>query len=159
MENKNDINIRMAGYRDLGILSQFQIACAFESEGKKLVEETVENGIEKILFNAPENIFGHYFIIENRKKEIKGCFLVQYQLSDWNNAYYLLLESIYIHPTERGRGVLDAILNFAKDYYAPMIQCVCEIRLNVSTANQRMIRALSKTDCTRSGYEVFHLAI
>lgn len=128
----------------------FQKAMASETEGLILEDEKVKKGVAKF-FDQPS--LGTYFIAYDHKKPV-GCLLIQYEWSDWRNAYVIWLHSVYVIPLYRGKGVFkmlyDKVLEIVKqdENYAG-------IRLFVDKSNIKAQKVYKKMGMTSEHYELF----
>jgi ribosomal protein S18 acetylase RimI-like enzyme len=136
---------RPACFSDWENLRGLILAMAWESEGIKLDEETLKMGVQAVFNNAS---LGTYWVIEQGKRMI-GCTLITQEWSDWHNAPYWWIQSLYIQPEFRGRGLFEGLLSTLE--IAAKAQNVRELRLYVATNNHRAIRVYE-----RNGFESEH---
>jgi len=144
---QNDLLIREATLEDLAPLSGFTLDEAREAEGRvedtKRVYDAIEAALRDPTFKA------RYFVAVDISKEAQdrsskinnlvGHCSVTREWSDWNNAHYWWITSMYVHPESRGKGVMSALLSkvdeSAKEAGAP------EVRIYVHENNERALRA------------------
>ena len=93
--------IRPAHSRDAATIAAFNQAMARETEGKELSPEVLAAGVEA-LFDRPE--FGFYLLAEI-EKTVAGCLMITYEWSDWRNGPFWWVQSVYVKPEYRRRGV------------------------------------------------------
>ncbi len=122
----------------LETLSAFILAMAAESENIAVNPETLNAGI-KAVFNNPA--LGTYWLIAQESHPV-GCALVTTEWSDWNNAPYWWIQSLYLTPAVRGQGLFEQFLEVLND--AALVQNVQELRLYVATENMRAIRVYER---------------
>ena len=101
----HSITVRPAKSTEANIIIDFQKRMALETENLDLNHETVTKGV-KAVFDNPEK--GCYYIAE-RDGEIAGCMLTTYEWSDWRNGTFIWLQSVYVFPEHRGKGVFKAM--------------------------------------------------
>ncbi|HCK99904.1 MAG TPA: GNAT family N-acetyltransferase, partial [Candidatus Marinimicrobia bacterium] len=105
-----NLTIRKARIDDTETITSFNIAMAKETEGKDLEYNTIHNGV-KNLFMHPE--YGFYIVAEDNGKNI-GCLMVTYEWSDWRNGLFWWIQSVYIHPDYRRKGIYRTMYSFVK---------------------------------------------
>src|SRR5437868_3668475 len=100
--NDRTLTIRPAAAADLEALVAGNLALADETEGVRLDLDTVREGIRALLESrAP----GRYWIAELGGRVI-GQLLITFEWSDWRNRMVWWIQSVYVVPDARGRGVL-----------------------------------------------------
>ena len=90
-----------ANPEDILILAEFQQKMALETENLHLDSETLHAGIGE-MFNDPSK--GSYFVVRDHTKTV-GCLMLTYEWSDWRNGTVLWIQSVYVLPEYRGKGV------------------------------------------------------
>jgi GNAT superfamily N-acetyltransferase len=126
----DDLLIRLAEDRDLETLAKFNIALAWETERKKLEKPVITKGLQTLLNNP---IRGFYTVAEVAGRVV-GCIMVTYEWSDWRNALFWWIQSVYVDPEFRRRGIFRKIYEFLKDKAASE-KNVCGFRLYVEHTN------------------------
>jgi len=99
------ISIRAATCSDVNLLVEGNRAMALETEDLELDPATLRTGVEAV-FDAPRR--GRYFVAEDRGA-VAGQLLITYEWSDWRNADVWWIQSVYVWPEHRGRGVYRAL--------------------------------------------------
>lgn len=122
--------IRIGQKKDIDTLVKFNIALASETEQKKLLPSTVNNGIQ-MLFKNPQH--GFYSVAEI-DGEVIGCCMVTYEWSDWRCGMFWWIQSVYVKPECRRRGIFRKLYKFLKEK-ALKEQNVCGFRLYVEQSN------------------------
>ncbi len=145
---QTDYQVRTAQPSDkLALMTMIQ-NMADESEGMRLDSKTLEQSVQKV-FDQP--YLGIYWVLTHSETLIGGL-LVTTEWSDWHNAPYWWIQSVYLHPDHRGKGqfqqLLSAVEQAARDAGSP------ELRLYVHTENLRAIRAYEKTGFSQGHYLV-----
>lgn len=97
--------LRPASTADLAFLVDGNAAMALETEGKTLDRKVLRQGVLGV-FERPER--GFYLIAEQESRPL-GCLLVTYEWSDWRNGDWWWLQSVYVVPEARRRGVFRAL--------------------------------------------------
>lgn len=103
--------ISVAEMQDTETLVQFQLAMAQESEGTQLDYVTVREGVKNAIEDENKAI---YLIARNEDNEAIGSLMLTTEWSDWNNARYYWIQSVYVHPEFRRQGVFRELFEFAR---------------------------------------------
>jgi len=122
--------IRSATPADAETIASFNEAMAVETEGKTLDPATVRAGVRG-LFARPE--FGFYVVAEDGGR-IVGQLMITFEWSDWRNGVFWWIQSVYVRPEFRGRGVYRALHGHVKAM-AKNAGSVCGFRLYVEKEN------------------------
>jgi GNAT superfamily N-acetyltransferase len=136
------------------VLVDFSAAMALETEGLTLDRERLRRGTLAVLESSAR---GFYLVAERlgrASKEVVGQLLVTYEWSDWRNATFWWIQSVYVHPNWRRRGVYrrmhEAVLTQARAR-----KDVCGLRLYVERGNRMAQAAYRQVGLTPSAYRVF----
>jgi len=149
MKMIDNYNVRRATIDDLPHILNFIIQEAVESEGRATDLSKLETGISTALNN--ESIAIYWMLIDQDSQPV-GCTSVVKEWSDWNAGYYWWIQSLFIVPEHRGRGLLNVMMDtVAVDAKAD--SCL-EIRLYVHRDNARAIRAYQKAEFQPSDYKI-----
>ncbi|MFO7932684.1 MAG: GNAT family N-acetyltransferase [Bacteroidales bacterium] len=103
--------VRKANKEDISSIVQFQLAMAEETENIELNHPTVEKGVTAVL-NDPAK--GRYYVAEENGKVI-GSLLTTYEWSDWRNGTVLWIQSVYILPAFRRKGIYSNMYSHLKN--------------------------------------------
>ena len=144
------MNIRTATREDAHALGSFNQAMALETEGKHLVHEKISNGVGKVFEDQKK---GFYVVVEN-EDQIIGGLMVTYEWSDWRNAWFWWIQSVYILPDERGKKLYSKMYEFVKARAAEQGN-VCGFRLYVETENEHAQEVYDAVGMTRSHYLMY----
>ncbi len=115
---------------DTTIISDWNRAMAWETEKKQLAPETISRGVERLI-NKPE--YGFYLIAEIGD-DIAGTLMVTTEWSDWRDGLFWWIQSVYVAPHHRRKGVYRAMYNEVKSLAANHPD-VCGYRLYVEKDN------------------------
>jgi ribosomal protein S18 acetylase RimI-like enzyme len=124
------MEIRKARNDDIDALIGFNEAMAFETEGKKLFTGILRKGVESV-FNDPKK--GFYVVAKDEGRTIGGL-MVTFEWSDWRNAWFWWIQSVYVNPEYRGKRVYSRLYDFVKEKAAEDGN-VCGFRLYVEKEN------------------------
>jgi GNAT superfamily N-acetyltransferase len=153
MSALNSLVIRPATPEDLDVLVRFSAAMARETEGRRLDLARLREGTQTVL-DSPER--GFYIVAEvtDRSPRIVGQLLVTFEWSDWRNATFWWIQSVYVDPAWRRRGVYrkmhHAILERAKRRGD-----VCGVRLYVERENKTAKTVYARVGLQTSSYCIF----
>lgn len=95
------MKVRKATLKDFDKLVQFQVEMAHETEGIELQIDPLEKGVKAVL-NDPTK--GQYYVAEINNKVV-ASLLTTFEWSDWRNGTILWIQSVYVMPKYRRRGV------------------------------------------------------
>ena len=144
------MNIRLAQKEDVNSLVEFNQAMALETEGKKLKPEILHNGVKAVFDDSKK---GFYVVAENAG-EIVGGLMITYEWSDWRNAWFWWIQSVYILPEYRGQRIYRMLYEFIKNK-AEESKDVCGFRLYVEKENERAQKVYEKTGMQSSYYLMY----
>ena len=134
------VRIRLAQAQDAPVLAEFNIAMARETEGKRLLPSVVGAGVRRMLADPA---LGFYLVAE-AGAEVAGALMVTTEWSDWRNGRFWWIQSVYVRPQWRRRGVFGALYRHLAEV-AENEPDVCGFRLYVERENanaQATYRAL-----------------
>jgi hypothetical protein len=95
------MHIRPAEARDAQVITEFNLALAEETESLRLDPATVAAGVAALLKDPSK---GLYFLAEV-EGAVAGQVMITYEWSDWRNGNLWWLQSVYVKPQFRDRGV------------------------------------------------------
>jgi GNAT superfamily N-acetyltransferase len=145
------MNIRSAIRQDAAALIEFNQAMALETEGKTLDSKTLTSGVEAV-FSSPDK--GFYVVAETEAGKICGGLMVTFEWSDWRNAWFWWIQSVYILPEARGKKIYSSLYSFVKDK-ARNQSDVCGFRLYVERENERAQAVYEKLGMEASHYLMY----
>lgn len=125
-----DVQVRPAVAADAGLLVEFALAMAAETEAKALERTTVERGIATALADPG---LARYFVAE-RAGAVVGGLMLTYEWSDWRCGLWWWIQSVYVLPAARRQGVFSALYR-AVEQAARAQPGVCGLRLYVERGN------------------------
>ena len=99
------MNIRRAAPADIDHVIEFNRRLAEESEGKSLELGKLRPGVAAVLTDPHKGV---YFLAEEDGRTL-GQMGVTYEWSDWRNGWFWWIQSVYVRPEARRRGVFRAI--------------------------------------------------
>ena len=144
------ITIRLAQQADAQHLVDFNQTMARETEDKELIADVVSAGVRGLL-NNPD--LGFYVVAECGN-EVVGSLMVTMEWSDWRNGIFWWIQSVYIVPDYRRKGIYRRLYEFVKA--RAQEHNVCGFRLYVEKGNevaQRTYEALGMEETHYKMYE------
>ncbi len=132
MNNTLEPVIRPARESDAETIARFNSAMALETEHLHLDPSRLLEGVRG-LFIRPE--FGRYLIAEWDGR-VAGQTMITYEWSDWRNGVFWWIQSVYVLPEFRNRGIFRALMEQVEKE-AGAAGGVCGVRLYVESNNQR----------------------
>jgi len=99
------IRVREAQAQDRAILVEFNAAMALETEDKALDPSVLSAGVGAVLAEPQRG----FYLIAECAGAVAGCLMITFEWSDWRNGDWWWLQSVYIVPAFRRRGVFRAL--------------------------------------------------
>lgn len=144
------MQIRKAIKEDIDALIGFNEAMALETEDKRLPTATLRKGVEAV-FDDPKK--GFYLVAEDEGRVIGGL-MVTYEWSDWRNAWFWWIQSVYVNSDYRGKRIYSQLYDFVKKEAASAGN-VCGFRLYVEKENAHAQRVYEKVGMEETYYLMY----
>jgi len=144
------MEIRKAQKQDIDALIGFNEAMALETEGKELSTGTLRKGVEAV-FDDPQK--GFYVVAQDSGRAVGGL-MITFEWSDWRNAWFWWIQSVYIRPEARGKRIYSQMYDFVKAKAASSGN-VCGFRLYVETDNAHAQRVYESVGMHASKYLMY----
>ena len=122
--------VRKAGLEDLETIVEFNAAMALETEGRALDLATLRAGVLSVLTDGSR---GLYLIAESAGRAA-GQLMVTTEWSDWRNAWFWWIQSVFVHQDFRRQGIYRALDQRVRELAREQGD-VCGIRLYVDRDN------------------------
>src|SRR5947207_8544981 len=142
--------IRRATRRDAAELIAFNRAMALETERKSLWPHVIGAGVRALL-RRPDA--GFYSVAELGGRVI-GALMVTKEWSDWRNGDFWWIQSVYVDPEHRRRGVYRRMYAYLRTL-AARGRAVVGFRLYVERDNRRAQSTYSASGMERTHYLVY----
>ncbi|HEY7328532.1 MAG TPA: GNAT family N-acetyltransferase [Gemmataceae bacterium] len=144
------LTIRRAGAADVALVAEFNRLLALESEGKTLDTALLTAGVAAGLADPNKSV---YFVAEDDGKAV-GQIMYTTEWSDWRNGWFWWIQSVYVCPEARRRGVFRAL--FEHVYQTARTDGnVIGLRLYVEGANHVAQETYRRMGMEAAGYLVF----
>ncbi len=145
------ILVRDARPHDQASIVAFNLALAVETEAKALDADILALGVRAALAD-PARL--RYWVAEEVSTgRLLGQTAVTKEWSDWRNGQLWWLQSVYVAPDARGRGVFRSL--FARICECARENGVIGIRLYVEHANTAAHQTYESLGFAPGGYHVF----
>lgn len=135
---------------DLAAIVEFNLGLARESEARELDPQVLASGARAILADPGT---GQYWIATSEGAPC-GQSLVTVEPSDWGGGEYWWLQSVYVAPDYRGRGVFSALWRTITTA-ARESSRVCALRLYVDRGNSTARAVYEHLGMSQSEYVVY----
>ena len=150
------LTVRLATLEDLETLTEFSATMAWETERRSLDRTRLRLGIRSIIQQSDR---GLYFVAGLRQDTqadtvLVGQLLITYEWSDWRNAQFWWIQSVFVHPSWRRKGVYRSMHRTIIDM-ARARPDVCGIRLYVEAGNRVAKHVYEQVGLCPSTYEVY----
>jgi len=99
------MRLRLATPQDAAVLTEFNAAMALETEGKELLPEVIGAGVRALLANPASG----FYVLAEEGGRAAGALMVTKEWSDWRNGNFWWIQSVYVRPDLRRRGVYGAL--------------------------------------------------
>jgi ribosomal protein S18 acetylase RimI-like enzyme len=146
----DDLTIRRATVDDAETLARFNEAMAEETEDKPLDPDTVRAGVRAV-FDTPEQAF---YLVAERDGEVVGSLMITTEWSDWRNADFWWIQSVYVHPSARRTGIYTALHREVRRR-AQEADDVCGLRLYVEQDNAAAQAAYEELGMAEPPYRMY----
>jgi GNAT superfamily N-acetyltransferase len=144
------IAVRPATVADIDFLVESNLAMAQESEDKGLDPARLSRGIASLLDAAGD---GFYLVAEVGGRP-GGSLMVTYEWSDWRNGRFWWIQSVYVAPEQRRKGVYAAMHSHVRDL-ARADGRSCGIRLYVEQDNRGAMATYQALGMRQTHYRLY----
>ena len=148
-----NLGVRKAILADVERIAAFQQAMALETEGKTLDAATLRQGVAAV-FEGPQK--GFYLVAVAGTTEVVGSLFITYEWSDWRNATFWWIQSVFVDAGWRRRGVYRAMY----DHVLSMANSrgdVWGIRLYVERTNTIAQHTYDSMGMHKSHYDLYEM--
>ena len=146
----SNIAVRNAREKDIRALADFNIAMARETENKVLSPAKVRAGMRAGI-RHPDHGF---YLVAELNGQVAGSLLVTREWSDWRKGVFWWIQSVYVPPGFRKRGIYRALYEAVKAR-AKSSPEVCGFRLYVEKNNRAARSVYSKLGMSETQYRIY----
>jgi GNAT superfamily N-acetyltransferase len=143
------LEVRPATPADAPVIVEFNRLLAEESEGKSLDLPLLAAGVAAGLADPRKAL---YFVAEEDGR-VLGQTMITFEWSDWRNGWFWWVQSVYVRPEARRRGVFRTLFEhiFAAARRDPE---VIGLRLYVEEENRLARETYARLGLSPTGYRV-----
>lgn len=150
----NQLIIRAANLEDVQSIITFSAAMALETENRRLDEARLREGTLSLLRTASYGFFMVAELRDGKQHTLIGQLMITYEWSDWRNGVFWWIQSVYVDPAWRRRGVFRRMHGEVVSQ-AKADPKVCGVRLYVEQDNRTAETVYQRVGLTRSAYRVY----
>jgi ribosomal protein S18 acetylase RimI-like enzyme len=145
----DSMQIRGATLADAEVIAEYNAAMALETEHKRLDLAVLRAGVEGAI-GQPDS--ARYYLADVGGRVV-GQLMVTFEWSDWRNGMFWWIQSVYVHPEFRSRGIFGALYRHVERLAGDA--GACGLRLYVEGDNAGAQAAYRRLGMTDSGYLVY----
>lgn len=149
MNTDIDLTITLGKVSDIDAIVRFQADMAMESEGTMLDMDRLALGVTSAINDEHK---GTYIVARANGIPVASLMLTR-EWSDWNNQWYWWIQSVYVMPEYRKKGVYKAMYTTLKDM--ARVNGVSQIRLYADRTNLAAQQVYKKLGMHESHYLMF----
>ncbi len=146
--------IRPARPEDAASIVAYNLALAWETEGKRLDPAIVAAGVQALLTDPQRG----FYTVAEANGQVVGQILITYEWSDWRNGWFWWLQSVYVAPAWRRRGVFRALFDHLCER-AAYAGNVVGLRLYVEQDNLAAQQTYATMGLRPAGYFVLEMPL
>lgn len=146
--------IRRALRSDVDVLVEFTLQEGYEAERTRKDEAAVRRGVEGAFGDPP---LAAYWVAESSEKAIVGSTSVVTEWSDFHGGHYWWIQSLFIVPEHRGRGLVELLIDHLAR--AASAAGALDLRLYAHSSNERALRVYRRCGFTVAPYVIMTLPL
>ena len=144
------ISIRVANIQDVAALVDFNQSMALETENKKLDSAILSKGVGALIADPNKG----FYLVAEQNSQVVGSLMVTTEWSDWRNAVFWWIQSVYIVPQSRRQGIYALLYTKVKEL-AQQNGNICGFRLYVEKENTIAQRTYEAMGMEQSHYLMY----
>jgi ribosomal protein S18 acetylase RimI-like enzyme len=144
------LTIRRATPADAEGIAAFNEAMARETEAKTLDPATIRAGVRTLL-SRPDLGF---YLVAGEGDSLVGQLMVTFEWSDWRSGLFWWIQSVYIRPEERRKGIYRRLHAHVREM-AQKEGGVCGLRLYVEKENAIAHETYRRMGMRETDYRLF----
>jgi len=146
----DQVKIRKALRKDAATLVDFNLRMAKETEDKQLDSGVLTSGVNAVLEDPKRG----FYLVAEVDGEVSGSVMVTTEWSDWRDGAFWWIQSVYIAPRFRRRGVFRALYEEVREQ-ARNTARVCGCRLYVERENATAQATYAQLGLAETKYKVY----
>jgi len=148
------LSVRLGRPGDAATIASFSAAMALETEGRHLDLDRLHLGTIALIETPARGFFIVAELEEGKHRQLLGQLMITYEWSDWRNGVFWWLQSIYVAPAWRRRGVYRTLHGYTMAQAQADPQ-VCGVRLYVEQDNHIAQAVYQHVGLSPSNYSVY----
>jgi GNAT superfamily N-acetyltransferase len=144
-----EVRIRPAAAGDAAAIAEFNIAMAWETEHKRLAPAVVRAGVERAIARPAS---ARYYLAEAGGRVV-GQLMITFEWSDWRDADFWWIQSVYVEPAARAGGVFKQLYRHVERLAREA--GACGLRLYVERENARAQAVYRRLGMRDAGYVLY----
>lgn len=144
-----DITVRAATLEDAEVIAAYNQAMAAETEDKDLPTDKILPGVKRVF----EDQGLGFYLVACIDDKVAGCLMITTEWSDWRNGLFWWIQSVYVAPEYRTKGVFTALYEHVRAR-AKASPDICGIRLYVEKENERAYRTYLRLGMVETDYRL-----
>ena len=149
------VTVRPATLADAETITAFNLALALESEDLQLDPAVVNPGVRRALESTDRAL---YFVAVDAAGALLGQIMVTYEWTDWRNGWLWWIQSVYVTPTARRRGVYRQLFEHVRNL-ARTRGDVRGLNLYVHHANTPAMQCYERLGMSRAAYQIYECRV
>jgi GNAT superfamily N-acetyltransferase len=146
----SEVIYSLAVPEDAAAIVEFQIAMARETEEVELDRDICTEGVAAVFADSKHG----FYLVGEQDGQVVVSTLITYEWSDWRNGVVWWIQSVYVTPEARGRGVYKGLYQYVQEL-ANADEDVRGIRLYVDKRNTRAQQVYARLGMNGEHYQVF----
>ena len=146
------LEFRLATMGDAETIARFAADMALETENLALDRERVLRGVEAALRDPAKG----FYLLAIADGTVAGQSMVTFEWSDWSNGMRWWLQSVYVHPAYRRRGIYRGLFESLREK-ARKESAVCCLRLYVHRGNRSAQAVYQKLGFEETQYHLYEM--
>jgi len=143
--------VRRATMSDLKTIVSFNTALARETEHRVLDTQILQAGVEALLQDPGKG----WYAVAEQSLIVVGQILVTFEWSDWRNGNFWWLQSLYVHPDHRQKGIFRQIYDYVQAQAHLNREGICGFRLYVEENNHQAHQAYANFGFQKTAYHMY----
>jgi ribosomal protein S18 acetylase RimI-like enzyme len=144
-----NFTIETATQTHLQAIVDFNQKMAIETENKVLEDAVILAGVEAILVDPTKG----FYLLAIENNNVLGQLMITKEWSDWRNRHIWWIQSVYVHPEFRKKGVYKSLYKHTTTL--AQREGVKEIRLYVEKENKLAQDVYENLGMNESYYKMY----
>mgnify|MGYP002642039404 CR=1 FL=1 len=140
----------MATAKDAPLICDFNVAMAYETEHTILDAKIMLAGVNGLMNHLDRG----YYAVAEVKDRVAASLMVTKEWSDWRNGFFWWIQSVYVLPEFRRRGLYSSMYKFVKTLSESDPE-VCGYRLYVERNNKTAQAAYENLGMAETHYKLY----